>query len=94
MDRLPACRPMYDIYRKACNLNDDKLCDKADIQFFMQSMGQCREVGHFRYNSMADADKDGCVTDVDKEMLFKSFVSDDYSIPGYHVKDFVLINGL
>lgn len=56
------------IVREPCDLDDDGDCDQKDFALFRKALGQCTDDD--RYNQLADADHDGCVSEADGEQLF------------------------
>lgn len=62
---------MIVIPREPCDVDNDTDCDNDDFLLFQAYYGAC-ERGN-RYNGLADADHDGCVTAVDQKMLFPQY---------------------
>jgi len=57
-----------------CDLNLDRKCDSSDLELYLNALGQC--IGGDNYHRLADADRDGCVTEEDQESLFQDLDSD------------------
>ena len=59
--------------RNPGNLNYDKIVDEKDLDVLIKSFGQCNKPGNYYYNSDADLDHDGCITENDKLLLKARF---------------------
>lgn len=64
--------PMTTVEFADCDIDRDKDCDFADFEIVTQFIGQCQ--GGNNYNELADADHDGCVTEIDRKKLFPARV--------------------
>lgn len=64
----PAQSPSVIVSFDPCDLDRDRVCDSKDRTLFLQSLRQC--VGADRYNELADADHDGCVSTQDQRLIF------------------------
>ena len=49
-----------------CDNDRDGDCDQRDYELVTRALGQCRNGDH--YNTLADADHDGCVTEADRKL--------------------------
>lgn len=68
--------------KKICDLDSDAQCDAKDQRIFDRSLGSHRE-DDINYDPLADADADGVVTEIDRQILFPSTPSItpfDYSL--------------
>ena len=52
----------------ACDIDCDNDCDSDDYNWIINKQGQC--IGDAKYNRIADANRDGCITELDQEILF------------------------
>ena len=66
----PGSEPMTTERFAACDLDGDGDCDSNDLAIFTNALGQC-DTGN-NYNTVADADHDGCVSGDDEKILFPS----------------------
>lgn len=57
-----------------CDLDGDGGCDQTDYKVFVEAIHGCVYRGPIRYIEGADADRDGCVTPVDENILFPEIV--------------------
>ena len=59
--------------REPCDLDSDGDCDRKDHELYMKAEHMCFDHHPRRtlaYNPLADADRDGCVTPRDRNLLF------------------------
>ena len=56
--------------RPACDLNADGRCDATDAQVMALTVGTC--AANSQYSPLADIDRDGCVTELDREAWAES----------------------
>lgn len=73
--QTPPVSVMEVLTLERCDLDADGDCDTADVTLFQQAIGSRR--GESSYNPLADADVDGVVTDIDKQILFSTSSSPD-----------------
>lgn len=58
-----------------CDLDLDGRCDDRDLDLFRHALGRC--AGDSGYRRRADADRDGCVTEIDHQLLFAKVPTTD-----------------
>lgn len=66
-------RTMEELTLAPCDLDANGQCDSADLSLFQQALGKSR--GDFGYNPLADADADGVVTAIDRQMLLPTIAT-------------------
>lgn len=66
-------RPSVTIVRDPCDITNDNQCDDKDRKLFQSLIGEC--ITGNRYNALADADHDGCITVDDQKLLFSNAIS-------------------
>lgn len=65
-------QPMIMVSREPCDVDNDNDCDNDDFLIFQAYYYGACQSGN-RYNELADADHDGCVTAVDQKILFPQY---------------------